>query len=115
MRLAFTAIGCASTSARFTAARKASTRRPTAVATQNGNRLCLHFLNWPFSEVHLPNLAGRIEYAQLLHDGSEVLFKESGHFAGDPRDVRTPEGAVTLSLPIVQPDVVVPVVELFLK
>lgn len=83
--------------------------------TQSGKRLYLHFLNWPFSEIHLPELGGKVEYAQLLHDSSQILFKENGHFANDARYVPTPEGAITLSLPIVQPDVVVPVIELFLK
>lgn len=76
-------------------------------------RLYVHVLDWPFQHLHLPNLSGKVAYAQLLHDGSEVRFDERasegcGHGA-------TPKGAVTLSLPVVKPDVEVPVVELFIK
>jgi len=72
--------------------------------TQNGQRLYLHVLAWPFKTVHLEGLAGRVEYAQLLHDASEVRHRD-----------RTEDGTVTLELPVQRPDVTVPVVELFLK
>ena len=70
--------------------------------TQNGNRLYVHVYAWPFRSLHLPGLGGRIAYAQLLNDASEVKLKEK-------------EANVTLELPVVKPDVIVPVVELFLK
>lgn len=67
--------------------------------------------------IHLPGLAGRVAYAQLLNDASEILFAES-----DPEQAADkttpggqPPGTVTLQLPIRPPDVAVPVVELFLK
>ena len=60
-------------------------------------------LAWPFRHLHLPGLAGRVEYAQLLGDGSEVRTEESA------------AGALTLELPTVAPPVEVPVVELFLR
>ncbi len=69
--------------------------------TQNGDRLYLHVLSWPFEQLHLDGFAGKIAYAQLLNDASEVRFTEK-------------EGAVTLRLPVRKPDVIVPVVELFL-
>ena len=84
--------------------------------TQRGNRLYLHIFSWPFKHIHLEGLAGKIEYAQLLNDGSEVLFKEhhpddlSGH-TDHPID----PGTVVLELPVHKPNVLVPVVELFLK
>ena len=45
---------------------------PDARYTQRGDRLYLHLFAWPFQHVHLPGLAGKVDYAQLLNDGSEV-------------------------------------------
>ena len=85
--------------------------------TQNGNRLYLHLLSWPFGHVHLPNLGQRAEYAQLLNDGSEI--KMSVIDPNQPAQNTTMGGlqadTLTLELPVQQPDVVVPVIELFLK
>ncbi|NQT54448.1 alpha-L-fucosidase, partial [bacterium] len=77
-------------------------------------RLYVHVLNWPISALHLDGLAGKIQYAQLLNDASEIHFVE-----------RTPEwqaehqkvsaGSVTLKLPVAKPPVTVPVIELLLK
>jgi len=72
--------------------------------TQNGNRLYVHVLGWPFRHLHMDGMAGKVEYAQLLHDASEVRWQENAD-----------TGVITLSLPIQKPDVTVPVVELFLK
>ncbi len=80
-------------------------------------RLYVHILAWPFRDIHLPKLAGKVEYAQLLHDASEVHFSE----AGGKEDVHShligsvPTGTLTLNLPIVKPRIEIPVVELFLK
>jgi alpha-L-fucosidase len=84
--------------------------------TQNGSRLYLHIFAWPFKHIHLSGLAGRVAYAQLLNDASEVKVIEH-----DPSrkayltEIGTTPGAVILELPVQKPDVVVPVVELFLK
>ena len=84
--------------------------------TQNGNRLYLHLFAWPFKHVHLPGLAGKVAYAQFLHDASEIKRHEL-----DPTDQgnMAPKGmlpnTVTLELPVQKPEVLVPVVELFLK
>jgi alpha-L-fucosidase len=85
--------------------------------TQRGDRLYLHLFAWPFEKVHLRDLAERVEYAQFLHDGSEVR-----RGAPDPDDVpyttrpgAEPAGTLTLELPIRRPDVEIPVVELFLR
>ncbi|HYN87678.1 MAG TPA: alpha-L-fucosidase [Ardenticatenaceae bacterium] len=89
---------------------------PDCRYTQRGNRLYLHLFAWPYRHVHLEGLAGRIEYAQLLNDASEIRFVE--HEAREPQgatDFVAQPGTVTLTLPVQQPDVDVPVVELFLK
>jgi alpha-L-fucosidase len=66
--------------------------------------------------IHLDALAGKIAYAQFLHDASEVRFSESDSNA-QPQNTTLPgaEGTVLLEVPIQKPDVLVPVIELFLK
>ena len=71
-------------------------------------RLYVHAFAWPFRHLHIDNgdtndgLLQRIEYAQLLNDASEVKY--SIH-----------ENTLTFELPIVKPNVTVPVIEIFLK
>ena len=77
--------------------------------TQNGKRLYLHVFAWPFRHLHLEGLAGKVEYAQLLHDASEIRP------ASKNWDVDTDSHLLTLEIPVRKPDVVVPVIELFLK
>ena len=95
-----------------------STLTPPADAryTQRGDRLYLHLFAWPFQHVHLPGMAGRVEYAQLLNDGSEVglISLPPGSQASTIHPGGQPEGTLTLKLPVQRPDVAVPVVELFL-
>ena len=76
------------------------------------NRLYVHVFAWPFVELHLDGLAGKVEYAQLLHDASEVKRDARPAWQGGS-DKRA--GAVTLRLPVKKPHVTVPVIELFLK
>ena len=71
-------------------------------------------MNWPFKHITLKNLAGKIRYAQLLHDGSEVKYRE--HVDENlPMDSNIAVGDVALALPAIKPDVEVPVIEIFLK
>ncbi len=86
------------------------TAPPDCRFTQRGNRLYLHIFAWPMEAVYLDNFVGRVEYAQLLHDGSEIHM-EAGTVEGDSQGATT----LRLNLPIQRPDVLVPVVELFLK
>jgi len=78
-------------------------------------RLYVHLFDWPFKHLHLPNMQGKIKYAQLLTDGSEIHFYDAS--AGRPNGMHaaTPEGAVTLMLPVLKPNTEVPVIEVFLK
>ena len=72
--------------------------------TQKGERLYVHIFAWPFKHLHMDGMAGKVEYAQLLNDASEIRMRESQE-----------TGVLTLNLPIQKPDVAVPVAELFLK
>lgn len=79
------------------------------------NRLYVHLFTWPFKELHLDGFAGRVEYAQLLHDGSEIKFSQSIWQERLGADQGTPRNTLTLQLPVRKPKVTVPVFELFLK
>ena len=82
-----------------------------------GKRLYVHVLEWPLGVLALDGLAGRVEYAQLLHDASEVPFTEKGGEIGFMPGSRGKEAVntLTLRLPVRKPDVEIPVIELFLK
>ena len=79
------------------------------------NRLYLHLFVWPFKSIHLPNLGGRVRYAQLLNDASEIIFRDKEGPRNPALESKTPEAAITLDLPVIKPDVTVPVIELFLS
>ena len=94
-------------------------RPPGTLLTYNPatRRLYVHVLEWPPGVLALEGFAGSVEYAQLLHDASEVLFTEKAGEVGfmpGPRG-KDPDNTLTLRLPVLKPDVEVPVVELFLK
>ena len=76
-------------------------------------RLYVHIYSWPFQRLYLPGLSGKIRYAQLLEDGSEITFTEdNAQCCGRQTN---PDGAVTLFLPTRKPDALVPVIEVVLK
>jgi alpha-L-fucosidase len=70
------------------------------------NRMYVHVFAWPFKQLFLDGFAGKVKYAQLLNDASEVSFDE-------PED--SEEQTLVLNLPVRKPDVTVPVVELYMK
>jgi alpha-L-fucosidase len=78
-------------------------------------RIYVHVFSWPFlGTLFLDGFAGKVEYAQLLNDASEVMFSEP------PEKQKVAGGAqrggtLMLRLPIPKPPVTVPVIELFLK
>lgn len=75
-------------------------------------RLYLHIFAWPYKHITLPGLAGKIRYAQFLHDGSEVRYP---HDLMLTQQLKSAAGSVALEVPIIQPGVEVPVIEIFLK
>ena len=80
----------------------------------DGKRLYLHLFAYPFAHVSLRGLAGKVAYAQFLHDGSEIRMTEGedDHYSdGAARG----KDLLALHLPIVKPDMEVPVIEMFLK
>lgn len=82
--------------------------------SQDGKRLYIHLMEYPFAFLEMHGMAGKIEYAQFLHDASEILFTEktSSHFS----ECRTvSDDLVVFELPPVKPDVIDPVIEVYLK
>jgi alpha-L-fucosidase len=79
------------------------------------NRLYVHFFAWPYGHAYIDgsNFADRIEYAQWLNDASEAKLGMSDWHATQPGTAGKPSLVVTL--PPNRPNVVVPVLELFLK
>lgn len=82
--------------------------------SEDGERLYIHVFDYPYIFLEVHGLAGRVEYAQFLHDGSEIRFTEGSvaHFSEGRTES---EDLLVFELPVVKPNVVVPVIEVFLK
>ena len=76
-------------------------------------RLYVHVLDWPMGKLHLDGYMGKVSYAQFLHDASEIKFQ--GIHSWQAAVESTSGKTLTLDLPIVKPDVTIPVIELFLE
>ncbi len=76
--------------------------------SEDGKRLYIHLLEYPYQTLQMPCLAGKIEYAQFLHDASELKFHTNAALVGDSM-------SNTFILPTVKPHTLVPVIEVFLK
>lgn len=83
--------------------------------SQDGSRIYIHLFAYPFAHLKLRGFSGKIEYAQFLHDGSEVLFSDGciNHFSA--QNEKTDSEITVLYLPDVKPHCLVPVIEIFLK
>lgn len=86
------------------------------VYTAAGNKLFLHVFTWPMGFLHLPGLAGKVRFARLLNDGSELAFSETDpqQQAHNMTPQGQPAGTLTITLPVVKPEVLLPVIELTL-
>jgi len=76
--------------------------------SDDGKRLYIHILDYPFSQLEVHGIAGKVEYAQFLHDGSELFFHDS-----EPD--KDGNQYTLIDLPVCKPNVLVPVIELILK
>ena len=70
--------------------------------SEEGDRLYIHLVDYPFKALSFEGLQGKVDYCQFLHDGSEILYTEK-------------EDKVVFELPVVQPQKITPVIEVFLK
>ncbi|MCL2774199.1 MAG: alpha-L-fucosidase [Oscillospiraceae bacterium] len=68
------------------------------------NRLYIHMFSYPFGGFFMDGkeICDRIEYAQFLNDASEVRYNISGE-------------TISFNIPVVKPNVTVPVIEVYLK
>ena len=80
----------------------------------DGKRLYIHLVEYPYAFLEFEGLGDKIDYAQFLHDGSEILYTIGSvdHFS----EARTnKEGLVAFKIPQTKPNMLVPVIEVFLK
>jgi alpha-L-fucosidase len=79
------------------------------------NRMYVHVLAWPFEQLHLDGFLGRVAYAQLLNDHSEIRLLEKPLHTLEMNVSDKDQNTLTLVLPIEKPDVTFPVIELFMN
>ncbi len=79
--------------------------------TQNYDtgKVYVHVFAWPFKHLFLEGMAGDIAFARLPHDGSEIKIGAQSHHLDIGENIQV------IELPVIKPDVVVPVIELTLK
>lgn len=76
-------------------------------------RLYVHLLDYPLQNFTLPGYKGKVKYAQFLHDGSEIkITNPSGSHRMEDSETNND---LNLSLPVIKPDVEIPVIELILE
>ena len=78
------------------------------------NRLYVHILHWPTGALLLRGLAGRVRYAQLLSDGSQMQIIKPGNLSNENLNPRFPKDAVPLRLMNPPECPSIPVIEVFL-
>jgi alpha-L-fucosidase len=69
-------------------------------------RLYVHLLAYPMGSVTLENMADKVKYVQFLHDASEVRFNTGSNET---------KNNINLQLPVLNPPVEIPVLEVYLK
>ena len=75
------------------------------------NRLYIHLINYPLERLVMKNMAGKIKYAQFLHDASEIRMVPP-HWSGFDDSSKDD---VIMEVPVKQPPVIIPVIEIVLK
>ena len=71
--------------------------------SEDGKRLYVHMVEYPYSELVMENIADKLEYVQLLHDGSEIITHDRGN------------NRLAFDVPGIKPNATISVLELFLK
>ncbi len=79
------------------------------------NRLYVHLMRWPTGNLVLHGLAGKVKYAQLLHDGSRMQMTQPEKCTNENLNPRIPSDAVGLRLMTAPENMPIPVIEIFLK
>ncbi len=76
------------------------------------NRLYIHLLDYPLQNLNLSGFAGKVKYAQFLHDASEIKITARTEHGAKEGSTQTD---LNLSLPVIKPNVEIPVIELIMK
>ena len=71
--------------------------------SEDGSRLYIHLIDYPYSEMKMGDMADKIDYAQFLHDASEIRFRKNK------------DGSVNFIIPGIKPNQDLTVIEVFLK
>lgn len=75
-------------------------------------RLYIHLLDYPLQYLTLQGYDGKVKYIQFLHDGSEIQFSKSrGPWGQETLET----GDLNLTLPVIKPNMEIPVIEVILK
>lgn len=77
-------------------------------------RLYIHLLDYPMQNFLLKGMKGKIKYVQFLHDNSEIKVTKP-HGFGPGAGGGLGENDINLSLPVMKPNVEIPVIEIILK
>lgn len=75
-------------------------------------RLYLHLINYPTGKIVLPEMLGKVKYAQFLHDDSEIKFITKSQHQPESEKVA---GELILALPVNKPNVEIAVIELIMN
>ncbi|UMB62041.1 alpha-L-fucosidase [Lutibacter sp. A80] len=75
-------------------------------------RLYIHLLDYPLQNFTLKGMKGKIKYAQFLHDMSEIQIAKP-HGAWGKEELAAQD--INLRLPVVKPNVEIPVIEIILN
>ena len=81
--------------------------------SEDGKRLYIHLIAYPYATLDMKDMEGKIDYAQFLHDASEIRY--STKVPIHTEEESAVEAITIFELPTVKPDVTVPVIEIYLK
>lgn len=70
--------------------------------SDDGKKLYIHLFDYPFQNLAIEGCKDKIEYIQFLHDSSELKFEYK-------------DDITNITLPVIKPNTVIPVIEIFLK
>lgn len=76
------------------------------------NRLYVHLLEYPLNNLILPGFKGKFKYAQFLHDASELKAAKPRKLGMEEKEA---ENDINLGLPVIKPNVEIPVIEMILQ
>ncbi len=77
------------------------------------NRLYIHLMDYPLSQLLLEGYANKVKYARFLHDHSELQFGKKRPCVTYQEDLSQDD--LILVLPDVKPNIEIPVIELILE